>query len=241
MFIEILEYIGIIALVLTALASYNQYKAGKFNKDYVEVEDSNKKQSRFQKWWQQSYLREVYVVRAGQRKGLCFIPWLGFWVSLFAVVVFVVWFTVSTVNPEPTLEKLTQYNGIMKEFYYHKKSDDVFKFELENGEIKYFYAHMWKKDINPQKDWIDKNTSIWVYEEWELFGKDYETSFWIQIDNQLLDKEAYEKQYNKRVSFANNHFPRLIISLKWLLGFLALLWFINRNPIETTNKINKKD
>ena len=48
MFIEILEYIGIIALVLTALASYNQYKAGKFNKDYVEVEDSNKKQSKFQ-------------------------------------------------------------------------------------------------------------------------------------------------------------------------------------------------
>ncbi|RXJ69300.1 hypothetical protein CRV08_04635 [Halarcobacter ebronensis] len=43
MFIGILEYIGIIAIVLTAIVSYNHYKAGKFSKDYIELEDDTKK------------------------------------------------------------------------------------------------------------------------------------------------------------------------------------------------------
>ena len=59
MFIEILEYIGVLAIVLTAIVSYNQYKAGKFSKDYIELEDDTKKQSRFKKWWNQSYIRYI--------------------------------------------------------------------------------------------------------------------------------------------------------------------------------------
>ena len=84
MFIQILEYIGIIALGLTALASYNQYKAGKFDKDYSE-EESDKKQSKLKSWWKQSYIREIYIVRASQRKLISFIPWLGVWGSFFAI------------------------------------------------------------------------------------------------------------------------------------------------------------
>lgn len=265
MFIEILEYIGIIALVLTALASYNQYKAGKFNKDYVEVEDSNKKQSKFQKWWQQSYLREVYVVRAGQRKGLCFIPWLGVWVSLFAVFVFIIFNYMTIFHPLQPLEKLTKYEGVIENYYTHQKSDDRLQIKLKDGTIKSLHANInWK--IEKEKE-MGKKFEEWSQEMWDnlinsykgkkimvLVQRDwgisdlgyYEDVVWMEIEGKPFNEyhKSYEEKYNSGSKFKwyeTIYIIWLITSLKWLLGFLALLWFINRNPIETTNKINKKD
>ena len=262
MFIEILEYIGIIALVLTALASYNQYKAGKFNKDYVEVEDSNKKQSRFQKWWQQSYLREVYVVRAGQRKGLCFIPWLGFWVSLFAVFVFIIFNYMTIFHPLQPLEKLTKYEGVIENYYTHQKSDDRLQIKLKDGTIKSLHANinwkiekekemgkkfeewsqeMWDNLINSYKG---KKIMVLVQRDWGISDLGYfEKKVWMEIEDKIVDPsyKTYEELYNISKKNQYKWLNHLFLSLKWLLGFLALLWFINRNPIETTNKINKKD
>lgn len=42
------------------------------------------------KWWHQSYIREIYVVRARQRRLLSLIPWIGLGVSVFASFIFTI-------------------------------------------------------------------------------------------------------------------------------------------------------
>lgn len=115
---DVYGYIGIIAIVLTAIVSYNHYKAGKFSKDYIELEDDTKKQSRFKKWWNQSYIREIYRVRASQRKLICFIPWLGVWISLFFVWWFLSALITETLHPLQTMEKLKKYEGVIINYFF---------------------------------------------------------------------------------------------------------------------------
>ena len=243
MFIEILEYIGVLAIVLTAIVSYNQYKAGKFSKDYVEVEDDTKKQSRFKKWWNQSYIRDIYIVRASQRKLICFVPWLGVWISLFFVFWFLSALITETLHPLQPMEKLKKYEGVIINYFYHKKSDSVLQIRLKNGTIKNF--HVFIQGMNIKERYVGKEVVVLVQKDWGVFDLGYfEKIVWIESDNNPLNTiyKTYAEKYNNKLNINSNVWlPNLLLSLKWLIGSLALLWFINRKPLITINEINKKD
>ncbi|AXX92602.1 hypothetical protein CPU12_01915 [Malaciobacter molluscorum LMG 25693] len=241
MFIEALEYIGIIAIVLTVIVSYNQYMAGKFSKDYNEVEDKTKKQSKLKKWWDQSYIREIYRVRASQRKLICFIPWLGVWISLF----FVYWFGssifYSLLHPPQPLEKLKKYEGVITKAINYKKGDDRVDIKLEDGTIKIFHAHI--TGINLKERYIGKEVVVLAKNEWGIldFGS-YELIVWMEMNFEPIDTifKTYDDKYTYEFTIVSESWlPNLILSLKWLIGSLALLWFINRKPVVTKNEIDK--
>ncbi|WP_419773449.1 hypothetical protein [Halarcobacter sp.] len=52
---------------------------------------------------------------------------------------------------------------------------------------------------------------------------------------------SYNKRFNSELYDKYIWLDYLYLSFKWLIGSLALLWFINRKPIVTINEINKKD
>lgn len=242
MFIEILEYIGVFAIVLTAIVSYNQYKAGKFSKDYIELEDDTKKQSRFKKWWNQSYIREIYRVRASQRKLICFVPWLGVWISLFFVLVFIIFSYGSILHPLQPLEKLKKYEGVITDYFYHKKTDDILQIKLKDGTIKNFHAVLYGKNVKER--YIGKEVIVLAQKDWGIIDLGYFEEM-VKMDTIDTPLETIYHSYNKRYKiFQSNKYKWLgyvYLSLKWLIGSLALLWFINRKPIVTINEINKKD
>ncbi|RXJ69305.1 hypothetical protein CRV08_04665 [Halarcobacter ebronensis] len=54
--------------------------------------------------------------------------------------------------------------------------------------------------------------------------------------------KTYDDKYIYKITIVSKTWlPNLVLSLKWLIGSLALLWFVNRKPIVTINEINKKD
>lgn len=244
MFIEALEYIGIIAIILTAIVSYNQYKAGKFSKDYVEVENKTKKESRFKKWWNQSYIREIYRVRASQRKLICFIPWLGVWISLFFVFVFVIFSYESFFHPLQSFEKLKKYEGVVTNYVSHRKVADTLQIKLKDGTIKSFYSFLMKASKTIKEQYIGKEVIILVQKDWDIVYLGYFEAAVMLVSKDISQEDiynSYNKRFNSEIHDVYIWLDYLYVSFKWLIGSLALLWFINRKPIVTINEINKKD
>lgn len=230
----IIDYLGIIAVIFTAIFVYKKFKSGWFVKKGTneEVQDDEQKQSRFQRWWTQSYIREIYVVRASQRKIDCFIPWIGAAISLFFVHWFLMLVVDSLLYPEQPFEKLIRYDGVVKDYVYHKKSANILVVQLPNGEKKYFHSSLWIKDEYPDKRWIDRNISVWVQQEWGILSGSYENAVWKELDGSQFNAKAFEKQFLERTKKGTDALSSLPTSLAWLFSFLALLWFINRNPVD---------
>ena len=231
----IIGNLGIIALILIAYVAYKKYQKGWFSKDKKQGTEK-KELTKLEKWWNQSYIREVYVVRARQRRLQSFIPEIGLNVSIFASFFFAVFAGYNFLYPEPSSEELQRYDGIVKGYYYHKKTDNILVVKLNNGELKRFHAYIYIRDKYPKKNWIEKKASIWAHQEWGLLSGFYDSAVWIQFDGNKLDKVGYEKQYTERYERGLLYFPRLVLSLQWVVGFLGLIWFINRKPVLITDK-----
>lgn len=222
-FYLIAKWIGVIVFLIYALI-----RAPSFLKE--------KKPTFFDKWWQQSYIREIYVVRVGQRIVISLIPLLGVFVSIFVLFWSIIGVYQTYMYPTQPFEKLIKYEGTIKDYSYHRKSSDTLTLQLNNGNIKIFNALMYMKNIN-SKDWIEKKASIWIEEKAKnLLFENYETIVWIEFDGKNIDRNAFEKQYQSRLELENRQFENLIKSLKWLIGFLVLLWLINIKPIENNIK-----
>jgi hypothetical protein len=243
----IIDYLGIIAVVLTAIFVYKKFKSGWFVKketDSVEIQEP-KPQSRFQRWWIQSYIREIYVVRASQRKSACFIPWMGVAISTFFVFSFFVFSYIELMNPIQSIEKLTKYNGVVKGYVYRQKSDDILIVQLPSAEKKYFHTVLRQKE-EVVDAWMNKNVTVWAQQNWGLTDLGYyEQINWLEMEGKPVDEAygTYEQKFSSKKNMLNKFvFPNLLHSLTWLLGFLALLWFINRNPVnQTTTITNNKN
>jgi len=242
MFIEILEYLGLAVVIVAFYSSYQRFKNGEFTKEYLEEKEQEEPKTKFQRWWKQSYLREVYVVRAGQRKLISFIPWIGFWISLFIVFAMTVFSYLAVVHPLQPFEKLIRYIGVVVNFIVRKKSADIIQIKVSDGTIKNFHNSINWKYV---KEHMNKNISILAQEDWGIsdIGK-YEEAVLI-IENNMSKNDiqnAYIKTTKEMKEFDQKWSGYLIVSSKWLIFFLVLLWFIKRNPIKQKNpKTDKKD
>ena len=224
----IIENIGLIGLVLIILAIFNKYRNINSSKNKENIEE--KELNSFQKWWQQSYIKEIYFVRTKQRIVISLIPIIGIFTSIFAIN----WFSITSYNvynnPTQPFDKLIKYDGVVKGYSYHKKSSDILSLQLDSGEIENFNSLIYIKDKDP-KNWIEKKVSIWVERKIKSSFQNYETAVWIEFDGKNIDKDVFEQQYQERLKLDNNQFGNLILSLQWFVGFLFLLWFINIKPV----------
>lgn len=244
MFIEMLEYLGLIVVIVAFYSSYQRFKNGEFTKEYQEQEEQKEPKTKFQKWWKQSYLREVYVVRAGQRKLISFIPWIGFWIAILVFIFSSFWVIQSKLHPEEQFVNLKKYEGVVLKYVVNKKTDDILVLKLKNGTVKQFHGGV----VIKPKNVINKKVIIYTKQEWGVVDLgEFERVSWLEIVGQEHDMTyKYDKTYKDRydrVTNGNNMATSVIlVALKWLIFFLILLWFINRNPIKTKNqKTDKKD
>jgi len=243
--IEILDYIGIMATVSIALYAYMAYKDGKFSKDYKK--DKEKKQVNSNSWWKNSRIYEVYVINAKQRANINALPWFGVVVSGFAFLTFTIWFYLDFSNPIQPFEKLTKYSGTVIGYSLHRKTDDILKIKLDDGNIKKFHKRIFGKKAAEKI--MNKKVNIWSQKNSDLLGTGYyEHVGLIHIEgkNIFYDSNGVENNsidyithYNKVRNLETTNISHLILSLKWLLGFLALLWLINRKPVTNINKMKK--
>lgn len=242
MFIDILEYLGIVVVIVTFYTSYQRFKNGEFTKEYQEEKEQEEPKTKFQRWWEQSYLREVYVVRAGQRKLISFIPWIGFWISIIMIFSMTVFSYLAVVHPLQPFEKLIRYDGVIVNYIIHKKSANIVQIKLSDGTIKNFHNSINWKYV---KEHMDENISILAQKDWGIsdIGKYEEAVFIIENNMSKNDiKNAYIKTTKEMKEFDRKWFGYFIVSFKWLIFFLILLWFINRNAIkQTIQKTDKKD
>lgn len=236
----IIDYLSVIVTVLTALLVYKKFKSGWFVKKETneEVQDDEQKQSRFKRWWMKSYIREIYVVRASQRKSACFVPWAGVVISALFVYWFVSALYDGLAHPSIPFEKLTKHDGVVKGYVYRQKSAGILIVQLPSGEKKYFHMSLRKKEV--METWMDKNATVWVHQDWGVIDGNYE---WVNVvdlngstvlGSKTFDRNAYNKKY------VEDTISSLLRSLAWLFGFLALLWIINRNPVVAPTITNNK-
>jgi hypothetical protein len=222
----IIENIGLIGLVLIILAIFNKYRNINSSKNKENIEE--KELNSFQKWWQQSYIKEIYFVRTKQRIVISLIPLVGFFVSIFVVFWSIIGLYNTYMYPTQPFEKLIKYEGIIKSYSYHRKSLDVLSIELPNKEIKNFSLLLENKKI--MDSWINKNAILWVQNKGSII-ETYDVIQVIDLEGITVfgDKEYDRKLANKRD--IDRDLSNLISSLKLLIGFLFLLWFINIKPV----------
>ena len=91
--------------------------------------------------------------------------------------------------------------------------------------------------IEVMETWMDQNVTVWIQWEYGILEGKYERVQVIDLNGvTLLGDKAYDRiAYNRK--YLDDAISGLLHSLVWLLGFLALLWFINRDPIEQTTTI----
>ncbi|WP_428026846.1 hypothetical protein [Arcobacter sp.] len=194
--------------------------------------------SLFKKWWNKSYIREIYVVRARQRRLQCFIPWVGIGISLFASF----WFSVAVYSeyfhPLQPYEKLKKYEGVIINYYYHKKSDDIIQIKLENGTVKNFHGILPGKNVKER--YVGKKVKVLVQKDWGITDLGYfERSVCLESEVEPsveCTKKTFMEKLNNENNLTSKYFANFILSLKWLIGFLLLIWFINIKPVIITDK-----
>lgn len=96
------------------------------------------------KWWQYSYLREIYVVRAKERILACLIPWFGAALSDIALFIFTLALCIAWSNPALPLEELTERRGKLIEYDHTRRGPNLVTFLLEDGS-KWSLVHLWHK------------------------------------------------------------------------------------------------
>lgn len=234
-----MDYLGIIAAILTAIFVYKKFKSGWFSKQQQSKGEETKSPSRFQRWWTQSYIREIYVVRASQRKSACFIPWAGVAISAFFVYWFSIGMYLGLVHPDQPFEKLTRYNGVVKGYVYHRKSNDILIVQLPNSEKKYFHMLLRKKEV--METWMDKNVTVWAQQDWGVLEGNYEEVQAIDLNGvTVLGSKTYDSNVRNQ-KHVHDSISGLLHSLAWIFGFLVLLWIINRNPVSVPAITNNKN
>lgn len=221
----------IIFLVIGILAFINKYM-----KNHKIIK---KKPSKLKLWWKQSYIREIYFVRARDRIFISLIPIVGLITSAFAVFWFLVISYNSYIDPTQPLDKLVKYDGIIKKYTYQKRLIDTMVLQLDNGDIKTFNALIYVKNKDT-KSWIEKKASIWAREKANnLFFRGYETAVWVEFDGEDMDKEAFKQQHRSRLDLENRQFKNIISSVKYFISFAVLIWLINLKPVAKKRKKNK--
>lgn len=241
----LLEYIGIVSTGLLFLLVYKKYKNGSLlNKEKSEeIQTNEKKQSWFDKWWMQSELREIYVVRASQRKLACFIPWVGVVISGFFVLFWSIGTYMAVLNPPQPFEKLTKYEGIITGYAFRKKSDNLMVVKLTNGEVINFHSYLLSKEKMDESIKLKQKVTVWAQTDFGLtdFGH-YETAQWIEIDHKPTS--SVYKTFQERFKRDSTHLyesvlPDLFYSLFWLFFFLLIIYFINAFPVQDKNNSHK--
>jgi len=228
-----LDYIGIIATISIALYAYKAYKNGRFSKDYKKVLEQ--KQSKFQKCWKNSRIYEVYVINSKQRPNINVLLWIGVIFSAFSLFVFIIFVFEGIKNPIQPFDKLIKYEVIAKKIYYYKKSNDILDALMNNGRIKKFSIGLKPKDWNIIKN---KKITIWIQKKISILQDgNYDDIQLIKFNNNVIGYDAnYIEKYTRIKSLEKRYISYLILSIKWLFGFLTLLWIINRKPATIRNK-----
>ena len=230
------EYSGFIVIILLLISSYHVFYKKK--SDNIDENTKLEKRSKLKESKIYKYLYEIYVTRAKKRKLLCFLPWVGLWVSVFAVVWFSVFTYSSLINPRQKFEDLTEWRGTLTSYLSYRKADDIATFRLEDNTTKSF--HSWlltehRKQINGKK------VIFWTQREFGLSDGLFTGEFYYDRELYLVledeydknsTKKKYEKNYKRVKERENSNIPNLILSLKWVVFFLFLLWFINRKDVE---------
>lgn len=231
---SLFEFIIYIVVLLTIWMVYTRYKED----SYAQTSDENKvenekKLSKFQQWWRQSFIREIYVVRAGQRPFLCFFPWAGVAFSLLGILFYIVWTYDTILNPVLPLEQLTKYEGKVVGYKFLRKFTDRLIVQLDNGETKTFLYELRTKEETEKM--LNQPITIWAQEEKGIldFG---ERIIWKQFGSNQIDLERFNEHYIALKAFENGYTPILIYSLKFLVFFFVILFFINRNPVKSLHQ-----
>lgn len=227
---SLFEYSTYIFVLLTIWIVYVRYKEGYYSKTSDdEAVDSGKKLSKFQRWWRQSFIREIYVVRAGKRPFLCALPWVGVAFSLIGILFYIVRIYLVILSPTLPLEQLTKYEGQVVGYKFLRKFTDRLIVQLNNGETKTFLYELRTKEETEKM--LNQPITIWAQEEKGIldFG---ERIVWKQYGNNQIDLERFNEHYIALKAFENGRTPILIYSLKFLIFFLVVLLFINRNPVK---------
>lgn len=233
--------------------AYTRYKEDSYTQtNDEEAVDNGKKSSKLQQWWRQSFIREIYVVRARQRPFLCILPWLGVLFSLVLIMYFAMGIYLYKTDPFLPFEELKKYEGQVLDYKYHKKVKDELIVKLDNGEIKHFHTRMPVKEDADK--WLNQEIIIWTQPDWyfrldEIVAWEYvygvENYHYINFGNPKREKqfytfdnvkEHYEIHYAYFREFNKGDQDRIYIAIKVLLFFLFVLLLINRNPIKSLHQ-----
>lgn len=224
MIFEILQYGTLLAIILTMIASYNRYKKRYFTLNKEDEEEI--KNPTFRQW-----LKLVFIIRPRKRPLLSMIPQLGVIISIASLLIYPIWIYQEYFNSIQPLEKLTKYQGKIIGYKYNRKSSDRLIVKLNNGEVKYFLG-----GVTGKKEYMDsklyKDITVLTQRE-RGFLEEGEAIRWIQYNHEEIDIELFNKHYQRAQQYEKADLWLLTTPLKFLLFFLILLWFINRNPIQT--------
>lgn len=224
---QILQYGTLIAIFLTMIASYNKYKKGEFS---LENEDEIIENPATFKQWS----KEIFIIRPRKRPLLSIIPQIGIVISMASLLIYPVWLYGEYFNPIQPLKKLTKYQGKIIGYKYNRKSSDRLIVQLDDGEIKSFLGGVTgKKEYMDSK--LNKNITVLTQRE-RGFLEEGEAIRWIQYNHGEIDIALFNKHYNRVQKYEKADLWLLTTPLKFLLFFLILLWFVNRNPVKTNPK-----
>lgn len=254
-FPSLFEFIIYVVVLLTIWMAYTRHKEDSYAQTSdEEAVDNGKNPSKLQQWWRQSFIREIYVVRARQRPFLCILPWLGVLSSLVLIMYFAIGIYLYITNPFLPFDELKKYEGQVLDYIYHKKVKDELIVKLHNGEIKHFRTRMPIKEDADK--WLNQKIIIWTQPDWyfglnEIVAWEYVygvenyhySNFWnpkhekqfYTFDNV---KENYEIHYTGFHEFNRGDQDRIYGAIKVLVFFLVILLFINRNPVK--NEVEDK-
>jgi len=235
---EIASWVGLICLLIASFWDILAWKKRKKEGTYEVVPKAS--------GWKQSYLWQVFFVRAWYRP----ISATFAWVVFLAPAAFMVFFySIGLTQGHPLkLEEMHKVSGVVTKVGYKGKKDYI-RLRDENGnEDEYrlccFYydeeAEEFKKKIQDTKTRVD----IW-YEDQRYLWETYNLLRELKVENEFVKLQSgnyiAEYDYEYKVEFYNSKLPNLLWWLIYSLPGWAWLWWFNRKelPIHRLNRMKR--
>ena len=215
-----------------------------------------KKEGRYEivpkdRWWQQTYIWQVFFRRSRYRPIASSFPWLIFiFPSIFMVFLYSVWLVDTAINGKAkTLEETNQISGIVTEVYNNKgKGEDYIRVKDDSGNEEIYSfpiifmsdeeAEEFKKKIQDTKTKVD----IWYQEWWSMNTYSSKRIWELKVDGEFVKLQSgnliKEYEYERFAKLDKTNFPNLLWWLNYSIFGWVWLWFLNRKelPIHRLNK-----
>ena len=209
-----------------------------------------KKEGRYEivpkdRWWQQTYIWQVFFRRSRYRPIASSFPWLIF---IFPSIFMVFFYSIGLSQGKPLkLEEMNKVSGIVTDVHrgQGKGSYDYIRVKDDSGNEDIYRVYSFLNEAQVEEYRLalqgeDKKITIWYQERRYLWEK-YKVKKQIKVNNQFLiinNIQQKEYDYQANIEGYNSYFPNLLWWLNYSIFGWVWLWFLNRKelPIHRLNK-----